>query len=205
MTDELLQYIDRKFEGLKSDIYVRFELGAPYKNGTKKRIKQVNERVNKIFEDTFCGTEILYIYIIDWEDNDIMFGNTTPNHIYELLQEHNIHEIIQFIEDKDFDESGNTIHIKIPYKVKIVRSIISKIPYKEILSGIANYEQGRTPKIGQRVYFIDINKNILFNMYDDRGCIIFANETEKIKHLYLKYNTWLDEYWRKDMELVFER
>lgn len=102
-----------------------------------------------------------------------MLGNTTPNYLYEIISHYKLEETIKYTYDEDINKEGNTIEIKYPYKVKILSSTVSSIPYKEILQGIANYEQGREPSICQSVYFINIKKNIIFNMYDDRGCIIF--------------------------------
>lgn len=204
MEINLFKYIDENFPDFWSEIYVRFELGEPYDNGTDERINQVNYRVVKLFEDTFEKDDSIYLYIIDWEEPDIMFGNTTPNYIYELLDCHALEETIMYENDQDLDMYGNSIQTKQPHKVKIMKSALSEIPYKEILEGIANYEQGRKPKIGQRVYFININKDIIFNMYDDRGCIIFAKYKESLRHLYNEYNDWFDDYWRSQIDKIFK-
>ncbi|MCW8799616.1 MAG: hypothetical protein OQK71_01695, partial [Desulfobacter sp.] len=74
------------FPNLSHDIHIRFELGEPFENGSKKRLDQVNHRINKIFNATFNKEDDIYILIKDWEDDDVMFGNTTPNYLYEILR-----------------------------------------------------------------------------------------------------------------------
>ncbi|WP_018591198.1 DUF3885 domain-containing protein [Terrisporobacter glycolicus] len=133
-----------------------------------------------------------------------MLGNTTPNYLYEIISHHKLEETIKYTYDEDINKEGNTIEIKYPYKVKILSSTVSSIPYKEILQGIANYEQGREPSICQSVYFININKNIIFNMYDDRGCIIFSNSKDRLINLYQRYNEWLVDYWRVYIDNIFK-
>lgn len=104
-----------------------------------------------------------------------MFGNTSPEYLYDLLSKQNIEEETLFDIDEDYDElTGKTIEIKNEYKVKLLFSQLNFIPYKEILEGIGNYEQGREPSIGQSVYFISTQKDIIFHMYDDRGCDVFS-------------------------------
>jgi hypothetical protein len=197
MQYDIFEYIQKNFPDFCSDINIRFELGEPFSNGSDERINQVNMRVTTLFEEIFEKDDLIYLYIEDWEEDiDVMFGNTTPNHLYELINYHKIYETILYKHDEDEDDKGNTIQVERPYKVKILSSPLSSIPYKEILYGIANYEQGREPSIGQQVYFINTNKNIIFNMYDDRGCIILAKNKESLKHLYDNYNEWLVDYWR---------
>jgi hypothetical protein len=203
--NDLIEYIDENFPDFWDEIHVRFELGEPYDNGTDERINQVIYRVTTLFEEIFKKEDFIYLYIKDWEiEVDGMFGNTTPNYLYELINCHELQETIMFEYDEDIDEEGNTIEIEKSYKVKILNSTLHTIPYKEILKGIANYEQGREPSIGQRVYFINTNEDIMFNMYDDRGCIIFSKSKEKLKHLYTNYNDWLVDYWREHFDNLFK-
>ena len=67
--------------------------------------------------------------------------------------------------------------------VRLLYERLTAIPYREILKGISHYEQGREPSISQNVYFINIDKDIVFHMYDDRGCIIYSNSRDKLTHI----------------------
>ncbi|MFJ7730222.1 DUF3885 domain-containing protein [Neobacillus sp. NPDC097160] len=206
MKDRIFKYIQRNFPNLTSDVHLRFELGEPLENGTDERINQVVTRVTTLFEEVFHPEDYIYVYIKDWGINeDIMFGNTTPEYVYELLKDHNIEVENLFEFDEDYDEiAGQTIEIKQEYNVKIVYSQVKSITYKAILEGIGNYEQGREPSIGQSVYFISTEKDLIFHMYDDRGCIIHSNEVTKLIHMYRKYNKWLVDYWRDYFNGIFK-
>jgi len=202
-----MKYIDSNFPNLTSELHLRFELGEPYENGSEERINQVVTRVVTLFDEVFKPDDFIYVYIRDWElTEDIMFGNTTPKYLYTLLSKQNIEEETLFELDEDYDEiTGETIEIKKEYKVKIVCSQLKSIPYKEILEGIGNYEQGREPSIGQSVYFISSEKDIIFHMYDDRGCLIHSNEVDKLMPLYHSYNNWLVDYWRDYIDSIFKK
>jgi hypothetical protein len=205
MKEELFKYLEEDFPDLTNDIHVRYELGEPFENGSDERITQVNYRVISIFEDLFDKDDFIYVYIIDWEENtDVMFGDTTPQYIYELIDNKRLEEVIMYEPDEVIDEEGNTQNANNEYKVRLSYGRLSTIPYKEILSGKANYEQGREPSIGQRVYFINTQKDIVFNMYDDRGCIVFSNSADKLRYIYDKYNNWIVEYWRECIDEIFE-
>ncbi|SMQ80918.1 protein of unknown function [Bacillus sp. OV166] len=206
MKDRIFKYIERNFPNLTSDVHLRFELGEPFENGSDERINQVVTRVTTLFEDVFHPEDYIYVYIKDWEiKEDIMFGNTTPEYLYDLLKGQNIEVETLFDLDEDYDEiTGKTIEIKREYKVKLVYSQVKSITYKDILEGIGNYEQGSEPSIGQSVYFISTEKDLIFHMYDDRGCIIHSNEVKKLVHMYHKYNKWLVDYWRDYFNSIFK-
>jgi hypothetical protein len=206
MKEQIFNYIERNFPNLSSDVHLRFELGEPYENGTDERINQVVTRVTTLFEEVFQPEDCIYVYIKDWGiEEDIMFGDSTPEYTYDLLKNHNIEVETLFEIDEDYDEiTGQTIEIKLEYNVKIVYSQVKSIPYKAILEGIGNYEQGREPSIGQSVYFISTEKDLIFHMYDDRGCIIHTNEVKKLVPMYHKYNKWLVDYWRDYFNGIFK-
>lgn len=207
MKEKIMKYLDSNFPNLTSEFHLRFELGEPYENGSEKRINQVVTRVVTLFNEVFKPDDFVYVYIRDWEvTEDLMFGNTTPEYLYTLLSKQNIEEETLFEIDEDYDEiTGETIEIKKEYKLKLIYSQLKSIPYKEILEGIGNYEQGREPSIGQSVYFISTEKDIIFHMYDDRGCLIHSNEVEKLMSLYHKYNNWLVDYWRDHFDSIFKK
>lgn len=206
MKQKLLKYIDEKFPNFNHDIHLRFELGEHFANGTDERINQVISRATALLEDTFSQDDYIYIYIKDWEHSypQQLFG-TTPNYLYELLSNHKIHEEIMYEYDEDFDESGEVIQVLKDYKVGIIYSKLNLIPYKSILQGIAHHEQGREPSIGQTIYFINMDKNIIFHMYDDRGCLIFSDTPDKLRVLYDKYNKWIVESWRESIDNLFRK
>jgi hypothetical protein len=205
MLKEIYNYLNAKFPEYWSDINIRFELGEPYRNGSNRRINQVNKRVNTIFEEIFKPDDRIYIIIKDWGHyEDPMFGNTTPEYLYELLQGRKIEEVVLFDIDEDEDEEGNSIEVKKEYRFRVLTGLVSSFPYKKIFEGISHYEQGREPSIGQIVYILNKDKDILFHMYDDRGCIAHAISKEILKSLYVKYNDWLVDYWREYFDGMFK-
>lgn len=204
MVENIFKYLEKNFPAFSGGIYLRFELGDPYDNGTDQRINQVIYRVTTLFEEVFNKDDMIYLYIKDFgEYDDPMFGNTTPHYLDELIDGHKYQETELYFYDEDLNDEGETIEVVIPYKVKTLIDKVSSIRYKEILTGIGHYEQGREPSIGQAVYFINTETNVIFNMYDDRGCLIISKDKDKLYPLYRKYNDWLVDYWRDDMDDFF--
>lgn len=204
--EKIMMYIESNFPNLSSDLHLRFELGHPYKNGTEERINQVVTRVTTLFEEVFRPNDFIYLFIKDWNvTEDVMFGNNTPEYLYDLLSKQNIEEETFYDIDEYYDElTGQTIEIKNEYKVKFVYSRLKSISYKEVLEGIGNYEQGREPSIGESVYFISTEKGIIFHMYDDRGCDVFGLNKDTLVPVYHKFRKWILDYNRIEIDYAFE-
>lgn len=195
IVNDIIEYLNKYFPNFRTKIHVRYELGEPYKNGTDERINQVNCRVISIFEEIFKENDEIYLVIKYFENfEDPMFGNTTPLYLFELLNG-------KKIESKEVIDE--VLGEEIKYEIKVVKEKIKNLPYKQILSGIANYEQGREPSIRDAVYFLNKDTKILFHMYDDRGCIIYCQNKEKIRCIYNKFNNWIVEYWRELIDSFF--
>ena len=192
------------------EIHLRYELGDPYENGTDQRIRQVNERVRAIIEACYQPKDPVLMIINDWGGDDPMFGNTTPHHLYDVLDKSVFsarHErAIRTLTYEEID-SGRESHEE---EHPVFRQICLSCPfesssYQEVLSGIANYEQGREPAIGQQVVFLSMEKDLLFQMYDDRGCLVYSDSPDKIRYLYEDFSEWLVEGWRERFDAMFSR
>lgn len=80
----------------------------------------------------------------------------------------------------------------------------SDFNYIPILKAICNQDMGIKPSIFERVYFININRKIIFHVYDDRGCDLLATSPETIREVYDKYNNWILDYDRNVIDRVFK-
>ncbi|MCM3655358.1 DUF3885 domain-containing protein [Metabacillus litoralis] len=54
------------------------------------------------------------------------------------------------------------------------------------------------------VFFINVTKNVILYIYDDRGCEVIARDIETIRPLYEKYTNWVDEYCRDEINQRFK-
>jgi len=201
--DDTIKYLNREFPNYCGTCHVRYELGEPFPNGSNERLNQVYERSRILFEDLFTSDDLMTTIVRDWNTgDDIMFGNTTPDYIYELMSNDRV-SVEVYDMDEDVDEAGNDVIVEIPFNLTFGSDYMYDMQYREILMAIANYEQGKEPSIGQKVYFLCKNKGILFHMYDDRGLIIHANDPELLRNLYLKYNDWIVNYWKATIDDFF--
>ena len=81
---------------------------------------------------------------------------------------------------------------------------VKDIRVQNILRAIANTEMGFDPGIDQRIYFFDPLTDRAFQMYDDRGCLVWSDKANKIRDLYFKRNNWIAEYHREEIDEHFK-
>jgi hypothetical protein len=55
-----------------------------------------------------------------------------------------------------------------------------------------------------RVYFVNLTRNLIFHMYDDRGLYVIATQPATLHPIYLAHNAWHLPYGRPRMEEIFE-
>lgn len=72
-----------------------------------------------------------------------------------------------------------------------VRLRREEVDYRKILEGIVHRELGREPIVPQLVFFVNLCRDIVFYVYDDRGCLALSNDTEKLMFLYHQFKPWI--------------
>ena len=77
----------------------------------------------------------------------------------------------------------------------------SEVDYTTILKRLTYLDFGA---VGPEVYFINKTKNIIFNLYDDRGLDIIASDKKDLENTYQKFNKWILDYDRKQIDALFK-
>ena len=217
MKQELQKYLDLKYPNSQIDfpqsiigkVHIRFDLGAELENGTKKRVNQAIERASILFKETFDDTQ-KDIWILIYEYCEDIPQSSHIDYLYGLIPQQNLDKFYNKINKikTGFTETGaNGIEIEEELEVRILIGKIDffEIEFNKIITGIANLEMGFEPKIPQQIYFFDSSTDKGFYMYDDRGCFVWADNSEKIRNIYLKFNDWIVDYHRPEIDPYFEK
>lgn len=109
------------------------------------------------------------------------------------------HEALPYIFPED-NEDGKLITHRFTLQCKT-----SDLNYMPLLKAICNQDLGLKPRISHSVYFININRKTIFQVYDDRGCDLLATSPAAIKDIYKKHNDWILDYDRAEIDKVFNR
>lgn len=210
---QLNEYMKDKFPNLELrsplfyswDIGIRFELGVEWKSEydypNSPYLLGCYKRSITLFEALHSPTDDIFI-VVDVNDYDKgknikrKLNNFSPFVEKSLLYKLN-HSIFPYIFPED-DEEGTYKTHRFTLKCKT-----SDFKYIPLLKAICNQDLGIKPSMFHRVYFININKNTIFHVYDDRGCDLLATSPETIRDIYKRYNDWILDYDRPEIDKVF--
>ncbi len=188
------------------DIGIRFRLGVNYdRNNIYENcpyLEGVYNRAITLFQSLHATEDDIYIVV---DVNDYADGETFK---------HKLNIFSKYVKEKSdlFKLQKNTIPYIFPeddedgvYKTHrySLKCKVSDLKYIPMLKAICNQDMGIKPCIFHRVYFININKNTIFHVYDDRGCDVLATSPNAIRGIYHTYNDWILEYDRNKIDKVF--
>ncbi|MDA1805980.1 DUF3885 domain-containing protein [Bacillus cereus group sp. BY32LC] len=188
------------------DIGIRFKLGVNYDyNNIYENcpyLEGVYNRAITLFQFLHFKTDDMYIVV---DVNDYADGETFK---------HKLNIFSKYVKEKSdlFKLQKNTIPYVFPeddedglYKTHrfTLKCKVSDLKYIPMLKAICNQDMGIKPSIFHRVYFINVNKNTIFHIYDDRGCDVLATSPNTIRDMYHTYNDWILDYDRNKIDKVF--
>ncbi len=188
------------------DIGIRFKLGVNYDyNNIYENcpyLEGVYNRAITLFQSLHATEDDIYIVV---DVNDFADGETFK---------HKLNIFSKYVKEKSdlFKLQKNTIPYVFPeddedglYKTHrfTLKCKVSGLKYIPMLKAICNQDMGIKPSIFHRVYFININKNTIFHIYDDRGCDVLATSPNTIRDMYHTYNDWILDYDQNKIDKVF--
>lgn len=188
------------------DIGIRFRLGVNYDCTNIYEncpyLEGVYNRAITLFQSLHSKTDDMYIVV---DVNDYADGETFK---------HKLNIFSKYVKEKSdlFKLQKNTIPYVFPeddedglYKTHryTLKCKVSNLKYIPMIKAICNQDMGIKPRIFHMVYFININKNTIFHIYDDRGCDVLATSPNTIRNMYHTYNDWVLEYDRNKIDKVF--
>ena len=152
--------------------HLRFELGEPHPNGSDERVRQSADRAAYILETCFRPADPVFLLATFWGKS--IFGGD-PEYLHTLL-DHTalIGAARRKLHEEERDRRDGAMKIR-RWEQHIYLMPFAAMNHRQILAGIANKEQGKSPKVTQSVFFIHAKKPVAFHMYDDRGCLLFAH------------------------------
>lgn len=184
--DTLQRRLRRAFPRARLDDYridfsrfaLRFELGDEKPNGSFERIAQTVDRAVKLFEACNDPSDDVVLIHNEYPCGEI-FPSRPLGYILTLIAQDPALRIERAIDEAEGEGE---------FSQMLYPTCAMNLAYAAIFRGIANCEQGRSPCIGGRVFIVNMTKIVVFYMYDDRGCLIFADNTTKLKRLYMERN-----------------
>lgn len=187
-------------------IGIRFELGVEfdrhYFDENSPYVQGVYKRALSLFHSLHSNNEeiIIVVDVDDFENGKAYKhrGRIISPYLYEKTVLYKLqHKELPYIFPED-DEDGECKTQRFTLKCKV-----SDLRYSPLLKAICNQDLGIQPNVYHRIYFINVHRKTIFHVYDDRGCDVLAASPEAIKDIYKKFNSWILDYDRDEINKVF--
>ena len=211
---EYRQFLSNNFKELRLanplfyslDFGIRFDL-QDGETDTDEYFKEVIRRAATIFQSAFDNSNEVFLVFMEYKyrRRKIRFSNFTFKQIDNLKKKE-----ISYSKESKLYFPGDKFDIR---NIAIIKLIADRINYKNILTAIGNSDFGsRQPRLdnngflsSKEIYFVNIDKKLIFHMYDDRGIDIIATNIETIRPIYLKHKDWILDYDKEKIEKQFEQ
>lgn len=222
---ELRGYMEMNFPGVKLkpglyhqwDIGIHFELAeslSPFKNASDELnpeyFHMVHNQANTIFNELFVPEDEIFLVTNLYQRKGFKREDSNKMKVYHRYVKNNAvrsglkQTTLPYIfeDEEDHLEKCTTQFSLNCSKKDVQTSLLLKAishqdfpPAKPRLSNpYGLYEPD--------VFFVNSTRNLIFYMYDDRGCEVIASDIEMIRQLYTKYRNWVDKHYR---EAIAER
>lgn len=169
-------------------------------------------RYNKsLFKDIFSKEDTVFLVTNVYRFKQENIKNSQKINVYNKfikkkdLKFHIRQEIFPFLfEDEEAD-------LYCTYQLSL-QCFAEDIKYEPLIQA-ANHEDfpDLHPRLGRKieisypdVFFINVTKDIIMFIYDDRGCEVIAKNKEMIRDLYEAYKEWIPDYERESIDSLFK-
>jgi len=169
-------------------------------------------RYNKsLFKDIFSKEDTVFLVTNVYRFKQENIKNSQKINVYNRfikkkdLKFHIRQETFPFLfEDEEAD-------LYCTYQLSL-QCFAEDIKYEPLIQA-ANHEDfpDLCPRLGRKieisypdVFFINVTKDIIMFIYDDRGCEVIAKNKEMIRDLYEAYKEWIPDYERESIDSLFK-
>ncbi|WP_036132594.1 DUF3885 domain-containing protein [Lysinibacillus sphaericus] len=218
---DLDQYLNNAFPGLtlapslyhQWDIGIHFELGTgiyQFKDDGSLNLEMfdcVYNQALSIFNELFSDLDEIFLVTNVYQHRSDEIKKKRIKVYNRFLKNKNLklhlrQETLPYVFDDEEADDYYTSRFSLKcckhdfkYPLLIKAACNEDFPLKPKFGPVSNYPD---------VFFINITKNVIFFIYDDRGCEVIATNNETIYPLYEKYGDWIDEYSREEIVKRFK-
>jgi hypothetical protein len=182
--------------GLRVDLQVG-------KTNTDEYFRHVIGRATALFEAAFAPDDRVLLLVRDYKyrRRKIRFGNFVHRQIRGLVKGE-----LTYTKTSGFYDPSRV------WNQEFIRLPVHRLAHQQILTAIAHADfPPRAPRFSGRglwqapeLYFLNLDRALIFHMYDDRGLDLIAGDRHTLRPLYEQFNTWLLDYDRPRMDLMFK-
>lgn len=215
---KIVEYLNEKFPTVElvSSVYYQWDIGIHFSLG--EGIYQFNENGGlnlERFSTAYKQTLTIFNELFDKNDDLFLVTNnykskkqrkTTKLKVYQpnLRDKNNLKKLQVKTFPYPFEEEEKEDYEMQQFSLQCK---VSDINLEGLLKASLNEDfPPKKPRFGRDsiyypdVFFVNITKDIIFVVYDDRGCEVIARTADQLRSLYEKHYDWVDEFDRERIE-----
>lgn len=189
MIRDVYQHVHHTYR-LKENI--RFELAHGTESNYDQQIEHGKKRAHRLFDAVFHDTERIQIILFD-------AAYSKKGHFTKYLYS-NHYTIVDHFMTNAFkayytDETS----------ILVVETSLANLRKTKVIDGIC-YEDFKKPgklRIRNAMVFYEPQRQIILNIYDDRGCDVWSKNIQQQKAIYQEFNAWILDDDRAAIDQVF--
>ena len=207
------QFLKDNFKGfqIRKPLFYSWNFGLRFnlqvgETNTDEYFEEVTKRATTLFQSAFSNTDKVFIVFVDYKykRRKIRYPNYTFRQIIGLEKTEIFHT-----KAKGLYEHGDKYDIR---NIALIELSAERINYRNILTAIGHSDfPPRQPRLDQNgvftdkeIYFVNIDRKLIFHMYDDRGLDIIAADKETLRPIYERHNDLILNYDRSDIDKLFK-
>ena len=219
---DLDEYMQKTFPGLqlRPSLYFQWETRLHFELGEDIYQFDQNGGLNRLrFKTVYAQATTIFNEIFSREDDMVLVTNVykmkgskdknRPFKVYkrglknkELLYQLNVRHRSYLLDEEEEDEMY-TAQYHLKCRTRDLNSCyLIQAACNEDFPLKPNFCSGKKLNYPD-VFFINLTKNVIFFIYDDRGCEVIAANREILRPLYEKHQEWMDEHSLEDAQKLF--
>jgi hypothetical protein len=173
---------------------LRFELGPEdISTSENKYFDKAIERATEITSFALKNAKTVYVIYQECTDGNEIEPNSILIDVFGSVNGSSV--ILPYTEDDGDKLEWRRLIKKMDSNDPLLLKLISSIIHVDF--------PNRSPRIEGELYFILDESNTIINIYDDRGMDVGAKSISDLKPLYERFNDWILEYDRKEIDEKF--
>lgn len=197
---------------LQTPLYFRWKFGLRFnlqvgETNTDDYFAEVYKRATHLFKSSFDSNDQLLLVFFDYKyrRRKIRFSNYIFKQINNLKKAE-----VSYLKAKRLYEPNDKFDIR---NIALIKLTADRINYGNILSAIGHSDfPPRRPRLdkngvftNKEIYFINIDKKLIFHMYDDRGLDMISADLDSLRPIYKEYNDWILDCNKNEIDKQFEK
>jgi hypothetical protein len=216
---KISEYLSSNFQKVElvPSIYYQWDIGIHFSLG--RNIYQFKEdgTLNlDLFELVYKQTSMIFHDLFEPNDDLFLVTNVYKHKNIKMKKARKLKVYQRFIKIKNLLYQIQVRTYPYPFEMDETEefemqqfSLLCKtddIRISGLLKAASNEDFPLKPKFGEYkidypdVFFVNITKDVIFFIYDDRGCEVIASDANILRPLYEKYFNWIEDVDRKRIE-----